>query len=243
MTGPAMSAACPVCGALDHSPFGSKSGYHLAACGACGALFVNPMPGANELAAFYDSYHKTGQYTAKLDSKVRRARRRLRRLRRTAAGRRFIDVGCNVGFAVAAAQSCGFDALGIDIDNAAIESARALFPDCRFARCDVAEVEGSFDVAYCSEVIEHLPEPVPFLAAIRRALAPGGLIYVTTPDMAHRSQPRTPRELLASDVIRPPEHLLYLDRRSTKIILERCGFKRVWFPLSINTALKAIAWS
>ena len=78
--------------------------------------YVDPMPTTAELSEFYREYYKTGQYRQKLDSKVRRARRRIRRVKRRVVGSRFIDVGCNVGFAVEAARQCGFEALGIDID-------------------------------------------------------------------------------------------------------------------------------
>ena len=236
-------ADCPVCGASATAPFGTKDGHGLARCCECGALFVDPMPSDDELAAFYDRYGKTRQYQAKVRSKVRRARRRIRRLKRLTPGRRFIDVGCNVGFAVAAARTCGFDALGIDIDSAAIDEARALFPASRFAHCDAASVEGDFDVAYCSEVVEHLADPAAFLAAIRRKLAAGGLLYLTTPDMAHASVPRATGALLASEAIKPPEHLLYLDKRSVQALLRRVGFGKVRFPISLNTTLKAIAWA
>lgn len=39
------------------------------------------MPSDDELAAFYRDYHKTKQYAAKLDSKLRRAKRRIKMLR------------------------------------------------------------------------------------------------------------------------------------------------------------------
>ncbi len=198
------------------------------------------MPSTEVLAAFYDRYHKTRQYTAKLDSKVRRARRRIRRLKRRTKGRSFIDVGCNAGFAVAAARECGLDAVGVDIDAAAIGEARRLFPNCRFERCDVAEVEGAFDIVYSSEVVEHLREPALFLAHLRRILAPAGVAFLTTPNMRHRSLPRQAEELIASDAIRPPEHLLYLGRKATTALLRRAGFEDVRYLWNLKPTLKVL---
>jgi ubiquinone/menaquinone biosynthesis C-methylase UbiE len=40
----------------------------------------------------------------------------------------------------------------------------------------------SADVIYCSEVLEHLLDPIPFLAEWRRVLRPGGRALVTTPN-------------------------------------------------------------
>jgi SAM-dependent methyltransferase len=42
---------------------------------------------------------------------------------------------------------------------------------------------GSFDLALCTEVIEHLPStPKPLLDEIRRVLRPGGCLLLTTPN-------------------------------------------------------------
>ena len=101
------------------------------------------MPTTAELAEFYREYYKTRQYRGKLDSKVRRARRRIRRLKRGLTGSRFIDVGCNVGFAVEAARQSGFQAKGIDIDEVAIDQARTLFPGCRFEHTSVETLASS----------------------------------------------------------------------------------------------------
>jgi SAM-dependent methyltransferase len=50
--------------------------------------------------------------------------------------------------------------------------------------CDAAEIpvpDGSFDVVLCTEVIEHLPDPVRVLREFHRVLKPGGRALVTAP--------------------------------------------------------------
>ncbi len=46
----------------------------------------------------------------------------------------------------------------------------------------VALPDQSVDLIYCSEVLEHLEDPTPFIAEWRRILRPGGLVLVTTPN-------------------------------------------------------------
>ena len=81
------------------------------------------MPSDEELNDFYNNYFKTKQYTAKLNSKIRRAKKRIKSIYKHAKGKRFIDIGCNVGFAVEAARQIGLDAHGIDLDGSAINVA------------------------------------------------------------------------------------------------------------------------
>jgi 2-polyprenyl-6-hydroxyphenyl methylase/3-demethylubiquinone-9 3-methyltransferase len=47
---------------------------------------------------------------------------------------------------------------------------------------DVQELEGSFDLITCLEVIEHVADPAAFLQALARRLAPGGLLILSTPN-------------------------------------------------------------
>ena len=234
-------SVCPSCDAGPGRPFGNKEGFSLYTCETCDLTYVDPMPSTAELAEFYREYYKTRQYRQKLDSKVRRARRRIRRIKRGVGGSRFIDVGCNVGFAVEAARQCGFQARGIDIDAVAIGEARTLFPDCQFEHSSVEALASSgrqYDVVYCSEVIEHLPNFAVFLQAIRKLVTEDGLVFITTPDLGHRSVRRDP---YAGDFIRPPEHLLYFTRKSIERVMRRQGFTRVRFQRSLKPTLKVLA--
>ena len=46
---------------------------------------------------------------------------------------------------------------------------------------DISEPDSSFDVILCSEVFEHLPEPVSALTEFGRLLKPGGKLILTAP--------------------------------------------------------------
>lgn len=100
---------------------------------------------------------------------------------------RIIDVGCGRGWLTNLLASYG-EAVGIDIDPDSIAAARRLFPTLRFllhspatALCDPALRD--FDLAVCSEVLEHVPRQCQpqFLADLRRLLRPRGALILTTP--------------------------------------------------------------
>lgn len=93
-----------------------------------------------------------------------------------APGRRALDVGCREGEQSRWLEACGYAVTSIDLEK----------------RCDRAEIvdadaplpwaDATFDLVWCSEVIEHLRDPAASIGEMRRVLAPGGAIVVTTPN-------------------------------------------------------------
>jgi 2-polyprenyl-3-methyl-5-hydroxy-6-metoxy-1,4-benzoquinol methylase len=89
----------------------------------------------------------------------------------------------NIAFTVAAQ---GYQVLGVDIDPASIEyaSSRPGLPNLQFLLVseDLKELEQTFDVIICSEVLEHLPHPSRLVEIMKRLLSPQGMILVTIPN-------------------------------------------------------------
>lgn len=102
-------------------------------------------------------------------------------------GARILDVGCGGGWsaiALAAAHP-GATVLGVDIDRptvelASVNAASAEVADRVTFECrDAADLPaGSFDIAFAFECVHDMPRPVEVLAAVRRALVPGGALIV-----------------------------------------------------------------
>ncbi len=76
------------------------------------------------------------------------------------------------------------------------------------------------------DVIEHLFDPRSVLTAIARALVPGGLMVISTPNFDSAS-----RHLLGVDwaVLSPLEHVYYFTEDSLRRLLEATGFSDVQF--------------
>ena len=231
--------SCQVCGATDRRPYTRYKEMELFECTACGLIYLDPMPDAAAIDALYaDAYDGTTTgYFAKVDSKLRRSRRRIRWLHRTInppanPPPRFLDIGANGGFMVEAARENGWDAVGVELDAASVAYAETNNPTATFFHGTVesyaAQTTAPVDLIYCSEVIEHVTDVNAFVGAMTSLLRPDGHLYLTTPDIGHW---RRPRDLARWDGFSPPAHCLYFGPGNLKRLLERHGFaviKRGW---------------
>lgn len=102
--------------------------------------------------------------------------------------RRLLDIGSGNGelLAAAARRWPGADLLGLELSSSAIAQAARKVPTARFWECDLlqpsgAEATSSATHAVCSEVLEHVDDPVAVLTNARAWLAPGCYVVITVP--------------------------------------------------------------
>ncbi|MDE8653973.1 bifunctional 2-polyprenyl-6-hydroxyphenol methylase/3-demethylubiquinol 3-O-methyltransferase UbiG [Novosphingobium album (ex Liu et al. 2023)] len=106
---------------------------------------------------------------------------------RPLAGRRALDAGCGAGLLCEPLARMGAAVTGIDAAAENIAAARAhaegmgLAIDYRHGEVG-ALAPGGFDLVCALEVIEHVADKAAFLAALAAALAPGGLMVLSTPN-------------------------------------------------------------
>lgn len=224
---------CPICRAAS-APAGEAHGlrtermFKLRRCAACDFAFVEEPWTAPEV---YDDAYYAGQgsdpfvdYAFEFEHPETTIRRHewrgiVRAVRHLhPAPGKWLDFGCGNGGLVRFIRDRGDNQVfGFDTGTWA-EKARAsglpiLDGD------ELADHDGTFDIITAVEVIEHIPNPVEVLKRLRRLLKPGGLLFLTTGNLA-----TAPANLGSWYYAFPEVHVSYFSPRALTLALEQSGF-------------------
>ena len=94
-----------------------------------------------------------------------------------------IDVGCGNGNTLKLARQLGWQTLGIELDAAAVEVARAQGLDVIQGSYEaLGQYKGKASCIICSHVLEHVHYPLQLLKLLLGALAPDGVLLLAAPN-------------------------------------------------------------
>jgi SAM-dependent methyltransferase len=224
---------CALCGAGDTRRLYTKYGWGIERCRRCGLVYANPRAPEPAVLERYNAEYFWTEYLpaagaagGTIDDVVLRGRHTpmLEMIEReVGAGRRMLEVGSGAGLFLHVASQAGWDAAGVELSPVGTAFARErLGLDVRAESAEAMSFDPrSFDVAVMFDVIEHLFDPRAVLEATRRALKPGGLLVVTTPNFNALS-----RYALGVGwaVLNPFEHMYYFTGGTLTALLESCGY-------------------
>jgi len=111
-------------------------------------------------------------------------------LRMIPEGARVLDVGCGTGSVARLVRHLrGARVLGLEPNPERARLARERGIEVEVGTFDASVVRrhGAFDVVLLADVLEHLEDPSAMLRELRGALAPGGRVLASIPNVAHWS--------------------------------------------------------
>jgi SAM-dependent methyltransferase len=213
--------ACLACGGSKSYATGQQARYSWRRCDGCGSLFV-PLASLAEQPNVYDShYHTVG--VAPPPGAFRRALEQLvSRAAPLRSSGRWLDIGFGAGALLEVVRTHGWAPYGTELSRSARDAASRWgwivtddpAKDARF-------VPGGFDVVSMIEVLEHSTRPCYLLDEAARYLRTGGMLHVTTPNVAALN-----RRILGLrwSIFSAPEHVVIWSPRGLSHQVRRRGF-------------------
>ena len=114
----------------------------------------------------------------------------LLRLASPGTGVRLLDIGSGQGDMAVAVRAAfpAAEIVGLELSQSGVEISRHKVPDARFVQCNLLEqvappqeLRGWATHAVCSEVIEHVDDPLQLLQSARQYMGPGCKLVITAP--------------------------------------------------------------
>lgn len=229
------SVVCDLCGANDYQVlFEGRDRLHqrpgtfpVVQCRQCQLVYLNPRPAEDTLADYYpEDYSPFKQergITQRVQSWLRL--RQARRIQKTIPLRgRVLEVGCATGDLLVPLRDMGVSVAGIEISQHAAEIARRdhnleVHTGTLF---DATYAPNSFDAVVLRHVIEHFPSACRALEQIFSLLKPGGVLFITTPNIDSLDGKIFGRYWHDLD---PPRHLVIFSVATLCRMLEKNGFE------------------
>jgi SAM-dependent methyltransferase len=192
---------CSVCGGTQLFRVVERfSGGRFLECRSCGIHFAETKD--SDLRAYYHDIWTQDNlgclpYTEKIQAartpallsdmlgNLPRFRWALAQLKRLPINSKVLDVGCGEGALLSAAARLGLEPHGCDLAAPAVELARQLVGTKEIHVGTISDVPyepATFDCVLALEVLEHLPNPVPFLESTARLMKHDGTLLLTTPN-------------------------------------------------------------
>ena len=196
-------------------------------CSACGSVAAHPAPSPETLRrAYASSYFVTDRPNLLERALEPLARREARRIvNASPAGGELLDVGCSAGTFMARLRASGWigPIRGLEPDaEAARRAERLVGVPVRVGGVEtLREERPGLAAVVLRHVIEHVPQPLETLQDVHSLLAPGGVLYLGTPDARTLSARVFGRYWDGYD---PPRHLFAFSAEGLRMLLERAGF-------------------
>lgn len=179
---------CDVCGSDQNDTLFVKEGFCHVRCRVCGMVFVNPR-----LRDHTEHQKSAGTGCMGEDDLSRTQTKRLKKevaqLKRYRKLNRILDIGAGRGWFLSEAKKSGWEVWATEVNSDALAHLRSRGFQKVIDQSgeELGVPPGAFDVVRLWDVIEHMESPSRGLANIAEALRPGGLLRLSTTNLASLS--------------------------------------------------------
>ncbi|MBN2141013.1 MAG: class I SAM-dependent methyltransferase [Desulfovibrionaceae bacterium] len=232
---------CPVCGHPGKGLAFSKQGFDHVLCDKCSFLYVDPILSPEAMQRHYeeeDEWTKVmlNEFEQRVNKKMYSYT--LEVIKGLDLGlRRVIDIGAGTGLFVESAAEAGFQAEGLEINPNLVRRAKNRGTNLFSATLNELGSRGKrYDLATSWFVLEHVPNPREFLLELSGLVRPGGLVYVSVPNIdALATRLQGPE----SATFAGNSHINFFNRESLFRVAKDCGLRPIHAETYV-TRLKAI---
>jgi len=223
-----------------------KEGFDFLHCNRCDLIMANPQIKEEALRRNYKGSSSSDVWVDVLTTESNQAydqekfERGIQLIQRYQPKKgRILDIGCSIGHFLKVAKENGWEELGLELNQKALDWATKVFkvkvnsqllPEAKFA-------SGSFEAVTLWGVIEHLKEPKEVMTEVKRILKPGGIILIFCPNVGSLVA-RMLREHTSTFDGR--NHCAYFSKESLTYLLDQTGFQvleRKYFQPGLDTML------
>ncbi|MEO0084859.1 MAG: class I SAM-dependent methyltransferase [candidate division WOR-3 bacterium] len=168
-----------------------KDKYPIVKCVSCGQIFTGLRLTAEARKKFYNDrnyfekmYGEFKLHPSKIWHRIV-ARKRLRLIGHFKTKGKLLDIGCGYGVFLQVAKQKGWEVFGVELSQSAVKYCQTVYNLNIFN----GEIEDSnfpdqfFDVITGWDILEHIPDPPPFLKAIRRLIKKDGILALSLPNI------------------------------------------------------------
>jgi 2-polyprenyl-3-methyl-5-hydroxy-6-metoxy-1,4-benzoquinol methylase len=136
-----------------------------------------------------------------------------------------LDVGCGTGTISNALSAKGHTLHGVDVSESAIACYRDRGFDGRVGDIETGLdfPDATFDLVFCSEVIEHMVSPETLVREMNRVLRPGGYLVLSTPNSAFWLFRLLGLVGYTVSELQHPKHFQFFSQRSLLKVLKAAG--------------------
>jgi SAM-dependent methyltransferase len=153
--------------------------FRLLRCRHCGLLYKDPWP-AEIVRHHYEHVYAHAAVSGRIDHRHREVFERFLGGVPPFGGRRLLDVGCGSGEFLDLARKHGWTPAGVEVSPSGAALARRRDLPVHETLGDLPDE--AFDAVTLWNVVDFFARPVEQMEEIRRILAPGGLVFVRTPN-------------------------------------------------------------